>query len=167
MENRAVGFVLVGISIVILFLIWSYDQALIDIVNTSCTHGIACPMYKTIDTQRTVSLGITGIILLLGLYFAVFGGKKNGKEREDASEPCKCKHGNEEKSEMEIPENLPEESKKLVSIIKEKGGSAYQSDLATETGFSKVKITRILDKLEHDGLIERKRRGMTNIVVLK
>ena len=31
----------------------------------------------------------------------------------------------------------------------------------------KVKITRLLDKLEAKDLIERKRRGMNNIVVLK
>ena len=32
---------------------------------------------------------------------------------------------------------------------------------------SKVKITRILDKLEASGLVERKRRGMTNVVMAK
>jgi len=36
-----------------------------------------------------------------------------------------------------------------------------------ETGFTKVKITRILDSLEGNGLIERKRRGMTNIIILR
>ena len=32
---------------------------------------------------------------------------------------------------------------------------------------TKVKVTRILDKLEGRGLVERKRRGMTNVVMLK
>ena len=62
---------------------------------------------------------------------------------------------------------MDEEEKRLYNIIKDKDGSAYQSDLVKETDFSKVKITRVLDKLEHKGIIERKRRGMTNIVVLK
>ena len=35
------------------------------------------------------------------------------------------------------------------------------------TGISKVGISRILDRLENQGFIERKRRGMNNIVVLK
>jgi uncharacterized membrane protein len=43
----------------------------------------------------------------------------------------------------------------------------YQSDLIKETEFSKVKITRILDKMESKDVIDRKRRGMTNIIVLK
>ena len=55
----------------------------------------------------------------------------------------------------------------MYDIIKGKNGSAYQSDLIKETGFSKVKVTRILDKMETADIIERKRRGMTNIIVLK
>ncbi len=51
--------------------------------------------------------------------------------------------------------------------IIEKEGSIYQSVLVSETTFSKVKVTRILDKLEGKHLIERKRRGMTNIILLK
>ena len=62
---------------------------------------------------------------------------------------------------------LDEEEKLIYNILKNKNGSAYQSDLIKETGFSKVKITRILDKLELSEILERKRRGMTNIVVLR
>jgi uncharacterized membrane protein len=54
-----------------------------------------------------------------------------------------------------------------MNIILRENGSVYQSDIVRETKQSKVKITRILDQLEGKGLIERKRRGMTNIVVLK
>ncbi len=63
--------------------------------------------------------------------------------------------------------SLDDEEKKIVEKIKEKEGSIYQSDLIKETGYSKVKITRILDKLESKGILEKKRRGMTNIVVLR
>ena len=43
----------------------------------------------------------------------------------------------------------------------------YQSDVMKELELSKVKVTRILDRLEGKGILERKRRGMTNIVILK
>ena len=33
--------------------------------------------------------------------------------------------------------------------------------------FPKSKVSRILDRLEQTGIIERKRRGMTNIIFLK
>lgn len=62
---------------------------------------------------------------------------------------------------------LSPEEKKIYNLVKAGDGSMYQSDLIKETGYSKVKMTRYLDKLEGKGLIERKRRGMTNIVLLK
>ena len=62
---------------------------------------------------------------------------------------------------------LDAEEQKIIRLLEEKEGSTYQSDLIKETGHSKVKITRILDKLESKGILEKKRRGMTNIVVLK
>jgi uncharacterized membrane protein len=43
----------------------------------------------------------------------------------------------------------------------------FQSTLMEKLGIGKVGITRLLDKLEAKQLIERKRRGMNNIVVLK
>ena len=43
----------------------------------------------------------------------------------------------------------------------------FQSELVEKTGHTKVKMTRILDKLEAKGLIERRRKGMTNLVFLK
>ena len=57
--------------------------------------------------------------------------------------------------------------KKVVEFIKEREGSVYQSDLVKEFEWTKVKTTRILDKLENKKILERKRRGMTNLVVLK
>jgi len=41
-----------------------------------------------------------------------------------------------------------------------------QSDLHVQTGFSRAKITRILDYLELKGLIVRKSYGMTNKIVI-
>jgi uncharacterized membrane protein len=47
------------------------------------------------------------------------------------------------------------------------GGTAFQSEVVEKTGWSKVKVTRTLDKLESRRLLERRRRGLTNIIVLK
>ena len=46
-------------------------------------------------------------------------------------------------------------------------GSYTTADLIKETDYTKVHMTRILDKMEGKRILERKRRGMTNIVVLK
>ena len=73
----------------------------------------------------------------------------------------------QKKIRYDIPKNLSEEENKIINILKENDGSIFQSDLVEKTEFSKVKITRILDVLEGKKVIERKRRGMTNIVILK
>jgi len=46
-------------------------------------------------------------------------------------------------------------------------GEILQRKLPEKTGFSKAKVSRILDRLEQKGLIERRSYGVTNRVVLK
>ena len=62
---------------------------------------------------------------------------------------------------------LNEMEKKIFHLVKESPGEIYQSEIVTKLELSKVQTTRILDKLERKGFIERKRRGMTNMVSLK
>jgi len=58
------------------------------------------------------------------------------------------------------------EEKKVFNIVRE-NKTIFQADLIDKSGFGKVKVSRILDRLEGNNLVERKRRGMTNVVVLK
>ena len=61
---------------------------------------------------------------------------------------------------------LEGDKRRVFSEIVEAGGEILQSDLPTQTRFSKAKITRILDYLERKGLIIRKSYGMTNKVII-
>ncbi len=163
MKNKDIGFLILGIAISIVVIIIIFNQGLTSIVNESCSHGPECGMYKTIKTQTYFSLAIAGIVLLIGLFF-IFS-KENEKiiirriKPEANLEP--------KKFNKQSLENLNEDEKKIVNILLENKGSIFQSELIEKTGLNKVKITRILDSLEVQNLIERKRRGMTNIVVLK
>ncbi|MHC1587205.1 MAG: helix-turn-helix transcriptional regulator [Candidatus Syntropharchaeia archaeon] len=49
----------------------------------------------------------------------------------------------------------------------EADGIIEQSKLPEKTGISKASVSRALDLLESKGLVERRRRGMGNIVLLK
>lgn len=60
-----------------------------------------------------------------------------------------------------------EDEQKVYQYLKGHQGSAFQSELVRELGTTKVRITRVLDRLEGLDVLERKRRGMTNIVVLR
>jgi uncharacterized membrane protein len=66
-----------------------------------------------------------------------------------------------------ILKELDPDSRSVLEKLIESNGSIFQSELVGHTGHTKVKITRILDRLEGRGLIERKRRGMTNVVILR
>jgi uncharacterized membrane protein len=61
---------------------------------------------------------------------------------------------------------LEEREKEIVRML-EKEGAIFQAALMEKFNIGKVGITRLLDKLEAKQIIERKRRGMNNIVVLK
>lgn len=56
---------------------------------------------------------------------------------------------------------------KLFDLVTQANGMIFQNELVEKMGLSKVKVTRILDKLEAKGLVERRRRGMTNAIILK
>ena len=135
MKNKHVGFLVIGIAILLFFIVLSFNNALETIVNTSCDHGTSCPMQVTLKTQEKISYGLMGLLVLFGSFLAFF-------MKEEGVKTTKLSHV---------------KKKKLISGL---------SDLIKESGMNKVKVSRILDRLEGKGLIDRKRRGMTNIVIL-
>ena len=55
----------------------------------------------------------------------------------------------------------------LVQIVVDNDGTVFQSQLVEESGFSKSKVSIVLDRLEARGILERRRHGMSNAVILK
>lgn len=159
MENKYVGLMIIGITIVFFFIVMSFNQALTDIVDTTCTHGPTCPMQTPLKNQQVISYSLVGLLVLVGVFVAFF-------MKEKVLPPETKKVLTEEEKQHKL-EYLDEEEKRVMELVITNQGSMYQSDLMKETQFSKVKVTRILDRLEGKQLIERKRRGMTNIVILR
>ena len=160
MKNKNVGFLIIGIAVVIGIIILIFNLGLKNIVGQTCSHGASCTMYDTIAIQTWVSMAIAGLIFVIGL-FLIFS-------KEETKIITKMKKIEIEKHRKPIDySKLTKEEKTLVKIIEETDGTIFQSDLVDKTQFSKVKVSRILDRLEGRQLIERKRRGMTNVVVLK
>ncbi len=167
MKNRVVGIIIIGIAFLIGFIIFSFNKALTDIVNTACSHGPNCPMWGTIEFQTKISIGIMFFVIIIGLYLIFFGKEEKVitkiKKIKPQIEPQKITKENYQK----ILNKLNNDEKLIFDKIIESEGAIFQSDLVDKTKFSKVKVTRILDRLEGIGLIERKRRRMTNVVILK
>ena len=59
------------------------------------------------------------------------------------------------------------DEKRIVSLIIDEGGTIFQSQLVDRSGYSKSKVSLILDRLEAKKIVERKRHGMSNAIVLK
>ena len=61
MENKNVGWLIIGISILIILIIFIFNQTLTEFVDSSCTlahGGDYCPMYDTIYKQTSEEVGI-------------------------------------------------------------------------------------------------------------
>ena len=114
-----------------------------------------CPAHDNYNSWLIlVAFGIAFLIIVSGIYMLFFPPKKVVlKESQDRKEVD--------------PTTLDEEERNIYNLLLLKEGSAYQSDLIKEIGMTKVKMSRVLDRLEGKHVLERKRRGMTNIVVLK
>jgi uncharacterized membrane protein len=158
MKNSSVGFLILGISAFIFVIIGILNAGLKDIVIQSCSHGPSCSMYGTIGTQTYISLAIAAVIMLIGL-FMIFA-----KENEKIVIKKVKEEGKKEKLDLSELEN---DEKKVIQILLEENGAVFQAALMEKMNIGKVKTTRLLDKLEAKQFIERKRRGMNNIIVLK
>ena len=156
MKNRNVGFLISGIAIVIVIIVLIFNSGLKEIIGDTCTHGPSCSMYDTIAIQTNVSLAIAGLVLVIGLFF-IF-----------AKEPERVvvKKIKEKKKKLDL-KGLSKDEKEVVKMLQDEGGAIFQATLMEKLGIGKVGVTRLLDKLESKQIIERKRRGMNNIVVLK
>ncbi|MEK6915479.1 MAG: MarR family transcriptional regulator [Nanoarchaeota archaeon] len=161
MENKNVGWIMIGISILIVLLVFLFNNTLMESVRNSCfiQHGDveSCEMYNSVNYQTYLALGIVGILVIFSL-FLIFS---------KPDEKIIVKKIKEKKPQKEINlSSFRQEEKQAYNLVRE-NGAIFQAELIEKTGFSKARMTRIIDKLEGSGLVERKRRGMTNVVVMK
>jgi len=117
-------------------------------------------MYGTIKTQTYIGASLIGIILIIGLVL-IFS-----KEETKLVEKIITKKVTEKKKPLDLS-GLDAKEKELVKLLQENSGAMFQAELMEKLGVGKVGMTRMLDKLEAKQIVERKRRGMNNIVVIK
>jgi uncharacterized membrane protein len=159
-ENKHAGMLVVGIGAVMAAIVWIFNAALKNIVDETCSHGSECTMFDTIQSQTGLSLAIVAVILVIGLVIMLTKPKVEIKEK------IVVKKVKEKKKKLDL-DGLDENEKKAVELIQAEGKAMFQADLMEKLEIGKVGMTRLLDKLEAKQFIERKRRGMNNIVVMK
>lgn len=160
MDNKTVGWIIIGISVVMVIIVWIFNIALKDIVGETCSMGASCTMYDTIKVQTWISLAIVLIILIIGVVIMF------SKPKIEIQEKIVIKKVAEKKKKLDLT-GLDKKEKELVELLQKENGGMFQAGLMEKLGTGKVGITRLLDKLEAKQIIERKRRGMNNFVVLR
>ena len=164
MKNKIVGYLVIGIALIVGILTYIFTNTLEQIHSATCTMGPTCAAYQSINFQQITGIIFTILLVLVGLYLVFFG-----QERVEVIKKIREKIKVEEnkKDYSKILPKLSADERKIAKAIIDSHGAIFQSELAEKTGFDKVKVTRILDRLEGQSIIERRRRGMTNIVLLK
>ncbi len=156
MKNRNVGWIIVGIALLMIVIVLIFNFTLKEIVGDTCSHGSSCTMYDTISVQTWISLSITIIILIIGIVIMFTKPK----------EKIIIKKVKQRRAKINFSK-LDKDEKRVINLLLNEGNAIFQASLMEKLEIGKVKTTRLLDKLEAKQLIERKRRGMNNIIVLK
>jgi len=160
MENKKVGWLIEGIAMAMLIIVIIFHKSTEELALQSCPHAYECTMTTAMNSQYLVSLAVVGIIVAIGLYIMFSKPQEKIIEKE-------IKVHVETKPKKLNLKGLDPKEKKVIELIKAEGGVLFQAELKEKLEIGKVGMTRLLDKLESKELIERKRRGMNNIVVLK
>lgn len=153
---KQTGFIIIGISVLLLVVMISFIKELQATAISQCgCVGGTCPMEDNLPIQGYLGITLVGLIGIFGA-IQVLTSKRTERLAIKKSERIRKRL-----------KTLKEGEKKIYYSIESSDGAIFQSELVEKTGFSKVKVSRILDKLEGKGLVIRRRRGMSNVVILK
>ena len=158
MENKKVGMLVVGIAFAVGVIVWTFNSLTQKVIDETCTMGINCVMHETANTQLGIGFGIVLVIAVIGFYIMF--------SKPDEKIVVKKVKEKISKKKLDLS-NLEKDEKKVVNLLVGEGKAMFQRSLMEKMEIGKVKMTRLLDKLEAKQFIIRKRRGMNNIVVLK
>ena len=159
---RYVGIVLIVLSIVLFVIMYNFSTTMLEMIDSGqvgvCESFEVCPHVMVLN-QAYVGYFLSFVILIIGIFLVIYGGKPEPTPEPEPS-------GKKDKWD-DVVKTLKGDEKEIYENIMASEGVIFQSDLVEHSGFPKAKVSRILDKMEARGLLERKRRGMANAVVLK
>jgi uncharacterized membrane protein len=162
MENKHVGIIITGIAFVMGIIVLIFNRGMKDVLDQTCSHGATCSMHDTLSMQTWISISLVLILVIVGVVLMFI----KPKERIVEKEKIVYREKKNKKKKLDL-NGLEKDEKQVIELLQKEGNAMFQADLMEKMEMGKVKTTRLLDKLEAKQFIERKRRGMNNIVVLK
>ena len=155
-NSKYIGIMIIVLGIILLFIIVPLSLKLADIGMSQCVHeNEACSVVGHVPLESYAGIAFVVALIILGGFLTL---KTRTSERFTKEMAQKIK---------ESEKKLKGDEKIIYQIVAENSGAMFQSEIVEKSGFGKAKVTRVLDKLETKGLIERRRRGMTNMILLK
>ena len=165
-DNRTMLGIIVVLLLLIVSAVFFYNRTLNELAIGSCTDSSTdCPHEKVVETQNAVIAVLIAVIAVVAGWVAYQLYWK--KPEPQIVHIHSGKAAQKSPASREIDKSrLDDDEKKVFEILQEAKGSVFQSEIIKKTGYTKVKVSRILDRMEQMEIIERKRRGMSNLVVL-
>ncbi|MBU0472127.1 MAG: hypothetical protein KKF65_05860 [Nanoarchaeota archaeon] len=145
MGSKFIGLILLGLCVV-------FGIMLIYLMNEmKCIHDDICPLERSLPIMY---MGFTAVLVLgvLGIFMLTSKQSKKIERVDDWKKVLK---------------KLKSDERIIYETIVNSGGTILQNELVEKTKLSKVKVSRVLDNLEVKNLVERRRRGMGNLIILK
>lgn len=112
------------------------------------------------DLQCRMRNEVTLVIVTLSLFGLFIGSLTYYLISERCEEKLKEIH----KDNKLMLSLLEPDERKIIETLIDNEGKSSQSDIVKKTGISRVKVSRILKKLEQKGIIKKIQNGMTNTV---
>lgn len=163
--TRYIGVLLAVIGIANFVIMYNFSIEMIQMIDSehggSCMSFEGCPHIAVLN-QAYLGYGLSAAVIAIGILLVIFGGHK-------PEEKPQIK-GSDSEKKFKWSENiktLTGDEKLVYETVAASDGVIFQSELVEKSGFPKAKVSRMLDRLEASGLVERKRRGMSNAIVLK
>jgi uncharacterized membrane protein len=100
------------------------------------------------DFPMTVVVGVLAVICVVGVAAYLYSRRRKMLE-------------------IERKEELPEDLKRVVEIIRQEGGRITQKELRQKLGYSEAKVSLIIADLERRGIVEKVKKGRGNIIFLR
>ena len=167
METKKLGFLILGMSIVLGFIMFSYmNQLALQGQRLHCNPTQECREVNSSLGMSHIAVGFLSFIFALGFYLLFFNRDEKYilKDANDGLSAEKSGTANEGKFHL-LLKPLDENERKILIAIKEQQGIT-QSTLRFRTDLSKAKISQVLADFEKKELIKRKAKGKTFEVFL-
>jgi len=163
MESKKLGFLIIGFSIVLGFVMFSFMSRLnVQEEVLQCNPSDECKQVNSLLSLSHIAIGFVSFILALGFYLLFFNkGEEAILKRLEEEKNMKLQ---EDKFNLAL-KMLDDNEKNVINAIKEQDGIT-QTTLRYRTDLSKAKVSQILTDFEKKNLIKRIQKGKTYSVFL-